>query len=433
VQLSRVRDRLRSSLWFVPAVFEVAAVLLAVVLVRLDRELEASTLVGFGGGPESARSVLSTVAASTITFAGLVFSITVLALQLASGQYSPRVLRTFLRDRTSKVTLGITIGTFTYSLLVLQSVRSEDGAGGVFVPSVAVSASLVLAIVAVGAFIQYINHISQSIQVSRILDAVATETSDAIRRLRDREPGAPPPPASAWVDEVAADHDGVVVGVDEEALAELAASVPCELELVPAVGDPVVEGMPLLRATAPLSEERLDGARREIELAPERTMQQDVAFGLRQLVDVAERALSPGVNDPTTAVQAIDRVHGALRRLATVPLGPRWVADREHRPRVSVREPSWPELVSLGVDEIRRTGAGSLQVSRRLRAMLVDLSSVAPAHRRDPIERELRLLDASDSRSFPDADDLGLAGTPDPQGLGSFPPDGAPGGVSPPS
>jgi uncharacterized membrane protein len=416
----------------VPALFEVAAVVLAVLLVRLDRGLEASTLVGFGGGPESARSVLSTVAASTITFAGLVFSITVLALQLASGQYSPRVLRTFLRDRTSKVTLGITIGTFTYCLLVLQSVRSAEGAGGMFVPSVAVSASLLFAIVAVGAFIQYINHISQSIQVSRILDAVASETSEAIRRLSDREPGAPPPAAPTWAHEVAADHDGVLVGVDEAALVELAVSVPCEIELVPAVGDPIVEGMPLLRASAPLSDESVDSARREIELAPERTMQQDVAFGLRQLVDVAERALSPGVNDPTTAVQVIDRVHGALRRLAVVPLGPRWVADQEQRPRVSLREPSWPDLVSLGVDEIRRAAAGSLQVSRRLRAMLTDLSRVAPTDRREPLERELRLLGESDARSYPDADDLRMAATSDPQGLGSFP-SNAPEGATPPS
>jgi len=156
-------------------------------------------------------------------------------------------------------------------------------------------------------------------------------------------------------------------------------------------------------------------------------------FGERLTLERAVRTWASVDTAARAAVQAIDRVHGALRRLATVPLGPRWVADREHRPRVSVREPSWPDLVSLGVDEIRRTGAGSLQVSRRLRAMLVDLSSVAPAHRRDPIERELRLLDASDSRSFPDGDDLRLAGTPDPQGMGSFPPDAAAGAVSPPS
>jgi len=413
-----MRDRLRSSLWFVPAIFGVGAVVLAVVMVRLDRSTESATIVGFGGGPESARSVLSTVAASTITFAGLVFSITVLALQLASGQFSPRVLRTFLRDRAGKVTLGITIGTFTYSLLVLQSVRSEASRGGEFVPSLAVSASLLFAIVAVGAFIQYIHHISQSIQASRILDAVAEETTEAIARLSQREPGAPPPTSVSWIATCAVSHDGVVVRADEPALVDLAAANGCMFELVPAVGDSIADGMPLIRTTATISGAAAREAVRAIDVAPERTMQQDVAFGLRQLVDVAERALSPGVNDPTTAVQAIDRIHAALRRLATVPLGQRWVADQEAQPRLSIREPAWDDLVSLGFDEIRRSGEGSLQVSRRLRAALDDLLSVATGERRRAIERQIQLLDASDARSFQDPGDVEMASVGDPQGIG---------------
>jgi uncharacterized membrane protein len=416
---ARIQSRLRSSLWFVPALFGIGAVLLAFVLVRVDRGIDNATIVGFGGGPESARSVLSTVAASTITFAGLVFSITVLALQLASGQFSPRVLRTFLRDRSSKVTLGITIGTFTYSLLVLQSVRSEGSPNGVFVPSLAVSASLLFAIVAVASFIQYIHHISQSIQASRILDAVAGETFDAIARLDDREPGAPAPAGLTWPGEVTAARDGVVVGIDERELVELARSNGCEFTVVPSVGDPIIDGMPLLRSSVGLEDEPIERARKAIDIAPERTMQQDVAFGLRQLVDIAERALSPGVNDPTTAVQGIDKIHAVLRRLAPVPLGPRWVADDEGRPRLEVGEPSWEDLVSLGVDEIRRAGAGSLQVSRRLRATLADLTTLTTADRGAPLALELRLLDASDQRSFPDDHDVELAGVADPQGMRS--------------
>jgi uncharacterized membrane protein len=431
MQPSRLRDRLRSSLWFVPALFGIVAVVLAFVLVRIDRGLDNSTIVGFGGGPESARSVLSTVAASTITFAGLVFSITVLALQLASGQFSPRVLRTFLRDRSSKVTLGVTIGTFTYSLVVLQSVRSEASTGGVFVPSLAVSAALLFAIVAVASFIQYIHHISQSIQASRILDAVAGETIDAIARLDDREPGAPPPSDVTWTAEVTADRDGVVVGVDERELTQLASSNECELTVVPRVGDPVVDGMPLLRSSVALDEEATERVREAIDIAPERTMQQDVAFGLRQLVDIAERALSPGINDPTTAVQGIDKIHAVLRRLAPVPLGPRWVADEEGRARLEVGEPTWDDLVSLGVDEIRRAGAGSLQVSRRLRAALADLATLTTGERGAPISQEMRLLDASDARSFPDDHDVEIAGVGDPQGMRSR--SGSDRSVSPPS
>lgn len=418
MQLSRLRDRVRSSLWFTPAVFGLVAIVLAIGTIWIDRRVEGSTLVGFGGGPESARSVLSTVAASTITFAGLVFSITVVALQLASSQFSPRVLRTFLRDRTSKVALGVTIGTFTYALLVLQAIRSEGSAGGEFVPEIAVSLSLVLAVAAIGTFIRYIHHISQSIQASRVLDAVAAETTEAIERLRARDPGATPPEPPAWVHDVAATRDGVVVGIGEETLAEIAASNDCVVEVQPAVGDPVVEGMTVLRFSAELSDGEAERARRSIELAPERTMQQDIAFGVRQLVDIAERALSPGVNDPTTAVQAIDRLHGVLRRLAGLPLGERWMAGGDGSARVSIREPSWDDLLALALDEIRIAGAGSVQISRRLRALLDDVIRVAPPDHDGSLRRQLRLLDASDGRAFSDREDLELAAEPDPQGMG---------------
>jgi uncharacterized membrane protein len=416
MQPSRLRDRLRSSLWFVPALFGIAAVVLAFVLVRVDRGLDNSTLVGFGGGPESARSVLSTVAASTITFAGLVFSITVLALQLASGQFSPRVLRTFLRDRSSKVTLGVTIGTFTFSLLVLQSVRSEGSPGGVFVPSIAVSASLLFAVVAVASFIQYIHHISQSIQASRILDAVAGETIQAIARLDDREPGAPPPSGLTWAAEVTADRDGVVVGVDERELTRLASSKGCELTVVPRVGDPVVDGMPLLRSSVGLDEEATERAREAIDIAPERTMQQDVAFGLRQLVDIGDRALSPGVNDPTTAVQAIDFIHGLLGRLARREI-PSPFRDVDGTLALILARPGWPDYVALACDELRHSGREQIQVQRRLRAMLLDLLEIAPPDRRQPLVEQLQLLDEYLPRGFQGAE-IARARTPSAQGQG---------------
>ncbi|HEX6130499.1 MAG TPA: DUF2254 domain-containing protein [Actinomycetota bacterium] len=421
--VDRIRSYVSSSLWVTPALVVLASFLAALAFLAVDERIDTEDRAFlYSGGPESAREILSTVSGAMITFTGLVFSITILVLQLASSQYSPRVLRRFFRDRSSQLSLGTFIGTFTYTLVVLREVR-QDGAAGV--PGFSVTFAVVFVLIAVGVFVHYINHISRAIQVSAIVGSVAAETREAVerryadgRRTTEETTVAGDLPV---VGTVPSPRPGVLVRVDEEALIDLAVEADAVIEVVPATGDFVPEGSPLLllRGSNVRQLEDPGRVRRLAQLASERTSDQDPAFGIRQLVDIAEKALSPGVNDPTTAVQAIDQIHDLLRRLAGRPFPRDERVDDEGRVRLVIHEMTWWQYVELGASEIRLYGARSLQVHRRLRAMLTDLQAVVPEDRRPPVAEQLRLLDASSGRSFEDEHDRRVAALPDAQGLGS--------------
>jgi len=420
--LRRLRSYLSSSLWVLPALIVLGAAGSAFGLLAIDRQLtKESSSVGYGGGPEGARQILSTISGAMITFTGLVFSITILVLQLAGSQYSPRVLRRFFKDRSSQVALGVFIGAFVFSLVVLREVRQEGSAG---VPGVSVAAAQLFVVVALGVFVQYLHHIASAIRSSSIIESVALETRGAIeqRYPRDRtDVGVDPTDDLDPVQEVGAPRAGSLGRIDEGELIELAREAGAIVEVVPAIGDFVPEGAPLLRVYGHTVEELENPGRvgRLVELARERTSEQDPAFGFRQLVDIAERALSPGVNDPTTAVQAIDQLHDLLRRLARRPFPRRGRRDDDGTVRLVVREAAWEDYVDLAVSEIRVYGAGSLQAHRRLRAMIDDVWEVAPEARRGPLALQRRLLDAAADRSFDDAADRARARGADAQGMGA--------------
>ena len=409
-------DRFRSRLWFIPGGFVVGAILASFVLVPLDRLVDQTAAVDlsgilFAGGPESARLVLSTIAAAMLTFTALVYSITMLVLQQASSQLSPRVMRTFLRDRVNQSVLGLFIATFLYALLVLREVRSP-ATGTDFVPAIAVTVAFVLVIASVVFFIVYIHHMAQSIRAASVLRSVGDETRSAIGRLYPEgigdEPTVPPPalPERPADDLLLLDRaPGVITSVDEEALLGLTRKHGVVVELLHYVGDFIPSDGPLLRLwwmqgkdpERAISTQAFSAA---VQTGPERTMTQDAAFGFRQIVDIAERALSPGVNDPTTAVQAIDELHDLLRRLARrhIP-SPVRLAD-DGAVMVRLPRPAWEDYVALAVDEIRQYGAGSIQVARRLRYLLLDLKQFAPDSRQAPLDRQLRLLDAALASQF---------------------------------
>ena len=414
----RWRESLRSSLWLIPSLCVASAVVLALGLIELDRRVRVP--LAFEGGPESAQTFLSTISSSMITFTGLVFTITIVVLQLASQQFSPRVLRTFLRDRHSQFALGVFTATFAYALVVLRAVRADDGsAGGEFVPGIAVTVAFALVMLSLALFVDYIHHIAQSIRVSSITNSIGDETRTAIADIYDHEhTEAPVPlPAGGHVHEVFAPKRGIVTALDRDRLVALAETHGSVVEVIPAIGDYVAEGSLLLRVhggSAPDPHAFAD----HIGLGPERTMQQDPAFGFRQLVDIAERGLSPAVNDPTTAVQCLDEIHDLLRRLASRPFpsGQRFGPSGEVRLAFPVT--SWDGYVSLACDEIRLYGGDSIQVHRRLRSMLVDLLSVAAPERDGPLRLQLRLLDDSADLNLDHPEDRESAKQADEQGIG---------------
>lgn len=405
----------------------------AFALVSLDHLVDSHVSsdfngVLFAGGPESARLVLSTISAAMLSFTGLVFSVTMLVLQLASSQLSPRVMRTFLRDRVNQTILGLFVATFLYSLLVLREVRTPAG-GDAFVPAISVSVAYLLLVASVAAFVLYIHHMAQSIRAVTVLRTVGAETREAIQRLYPEGVATDPEdPAMALPDRapdrlvVLSHAPGVVTSIDEEHLLRLATEHGLTVAFLHHVGDFVPEGSPLLAiwsrsagALDDLPEDRLAGT---VEIGPERTMTQDAAFGFRQIVDIAEKALSPGINDPTTALQALDQVHDLLRRLAVQRIPSAFRIDDHGDIVLHLPRPGWADYVALAIDEIRQYGDGSIQIARRLRHLLLDVRSVAPPSRQAPLDRQLRLLDEGIARSFSTADDRIAAGRPSASGQG---------------
>lgn len=390
----QLRSHLVSGYWFIPGVTVLSAGLLALVLLRIDAYLQrADNHVGFTGGPDSARSLLAAVASSTLTIAALVFSVTVLVLQLASGQFSPRVLRTFLRDKRSQLTLGVFLATFVYSLTVLRDVRGEDGTADRFVPGVSIAVAFVLVLVSVGFFVQYIHNIANSIRVIEIIDRISRETIHVIERLHPAETGvaAVGPPLAPVSGTVAAESRGVVTSIDLDRLRRAAGTADVVLAVVPRVGDFVAQGMPLV-AVHGKGEIKEGPVRSAFSFGKEREIEEDPAFGFRQLVDIAERALSPGVNDPTTATQCLDHIHDLLRRLADRPLAARMAHDDDGRLRVVAAQPSWEDYVCLALEEIRRWGSESLQINQRIAALLDDLETVVSPERAVILREQRRHL-----------------------------------------
>jgi uncharacterized membrane protein len=414
---------LRGELWLIPVLFVIGAlVLVEVVLILEDDIVEGGHLpLFFRGTASSGQQVLGTIATSVLSLAALVFSISIVVLQLTSQQFSPRVLRTFNRDPRTQIVLGVFVSTFLYALLALGSLGDEVEPSTI-ADRLTVTVGLILAVVSLGAFIFHVHHISQAIRVAHIIEEVARETRSCIAAnfpMRtallgpsDAVPSGPPD-SVLFFDR----RSGVMTTVWFDDLAELARRHDCVLRLLPEVGEYVPRGAPLCEVWGG-STPSLPRILRLVEIEIERTIEIDVAFGFRQLVDIAEKALSPAVNDPTTAVQVIDRLADLVDRLAqrTFPRGV--VFDRDGTARVHYEPITWEGIVHLAFDELRDYGAGTRQVARRLRAALLVLLERAPEDRRAVLRSHLELLDSAVERRFPGEEDRAQAMVADDLGVG---------------
>ncbi|HEX6318698.1 MAG TPA: DUF2254 domain-containing protein [Burkholderiales bacterium] len=400
--MSRLRAlwwRVRSSLWFVPGLLVLAATLLAVGLVEAgglhDLDLQRRWPRLFGTGAEGSRSLLSAIATSMLTVAGTVFSITLAVLSLAASQYSPRVLRTFMDDRPTQLVLGVLVAVFAYCLVVLRTIRGGDEP---FVPSVAVLGGIVLAFVAVGFLVFFIHHLASSIEAPSILDRVTHGTDAAVEELFPEDLGAEAgegtPDAAAdgiraWAP-VPADETGYLVSLDSEALLSFARAQGRVVRMELAIGDYALKGQPLawLEGTQAVEAKAQHAVNACYSYDRQRTIEQDAAFGLQQLVDVALKALSPGINDQSTALMCIDRLTKILVRLARRRIERPYRRDDEAL-RVIAVGPSFAGLVRIAFTDVRESGAGKATVLGRL---LWSLERVAAAtanvHRRKVLADE---------------------------------------------
>ncbi len=390
LRLAALRDRLNGSLWPWPAVSIVVAVVAAWLLSQVAPTGGVGNLARFGGTPEGARAILSTVAGSTITVTGVTFSLTVVALQMASTQFTPRLLGTFLADRGNQAVLSVFLGTFAYTLVVQRSIRiSTDETPG-FVPDLAVGVGLLLTFLSVGMLVYFFHHLTQQLRLENVLAELRRDTLAAVRRIQSDEPAGdidvpdvPDVPSRRVV--VRARRSGYLQAVrldDLRAVAEVHGTV---VRLAPAVGLHVTSGTTLGWAwpvdddtPGEMDVEALARAvHGTIHLGRERTLTEDVAFGIRQLVDIAARALSTGVNDPTTAVAAIDAMATVLSELAAGPAPSPVRVDARGRVRAAIPRSTFAELLALACDQPRRYGRNEPAVLTELLRMLTDVAEAA--------------------------------------------------------
>lgn len=385
--------------WVLPAAWCVAAVAAGVLVPAADENASSWMPFVFQGGADGARAVLSTIAGAMISVTGLVFSITIVVLQLASSQFSPRVLPAFLEDRITQNTLGVFAATFLYALTVLRSV---DDAPGSAVPQLGVTVGFVLVLAAVGMFLAFIHRITQTISVTTVIRVVGDSTRELLARPSDAAtPGQGGLPHLAHQTVATAPRSGYLDTLDQPGLVHLAASHDARIEVLHPLGTYVPEGAPVALVHADDRSAEIDGptlASHGLGIARVRTMQQDLTFGLRRLVDIAERALSPGTNDPTTATQAIDELHDLLRRLVTRPdPEPVW-RDRDGVARLVTSEHSFAELLDLAIDEIAHWGGDGVQTPRRLATMLADLEAAATAQHLGAVRAKAAELERDTAR-----------------------------------
>ncbi len=385
LRLAALRDRLGGSLWPWPTVSIVVAVVAGELLSGVAPAETAGTFARFGGTPEGARAILSTVAGSTITVTGVTFSLTVVALQMASTQFTPRLLGTFLSDRGNQAVLSAFLATFAYTLVVLRRIRIGTDAAEGYVPDLAVGIGLLLTFFSVGMLVYFFHHLTQQLRLENVLAELSRDTLAAVQHAqRDeeaRERELPEVPASAVV--LRARRSGYLQAVRLDGLLEIAQRHGVVIRLLPAVGLHVTCGTTLgwawpVDPSDGDTEVDADALARvvhyTIHLGIERTLTEDVAFGIRQLVDIAARALSPGVNDPTTAVAAIDTMATVVSDLASRSRPVAVLTDERGRARAAIPQSSFGELLALACDQPRRYGRTEPAVLTELLRMLTDVA-----------------------------------------------------------
>ncbi len=419
VRLRSALEAFRNSLFFLPALFVALAVVLAQLMLEADQRVSLDSVPSFlRFTVDSARELLSTVAGATITVSGIVFALTALTVQLASSQFSPRVVRGFLRDRFTQAAIGFMAGTFTYSLLILRAVRSpsDDELSNV-VPNLSAGLGLVLAVGVVITILAYVNHTAQSLQATQLIGHITEGTITLVRkRFHEAGPGGTQPPAPEGVGPgraLRSLRSGWVQQVNEQALlAALPESGLLQVEV--RVGSFVHEGKRLATVWfgGQDSEDSDEKLVESFAIGKMRTMQQDVLFGIRQLVDVALRALSTGVNDATTAYECIVHLGSVLFEILRRDLPPMVVTGEGGRCLLRPHELTHADYVGRSFDQIRRniTTMPDLCVAllRTLGALAQELEDLGLADRAEPLRRQARLVVAGVTAAEPLADDLAL-------------------------
>ncbi len=401
VKIAKFWDSLQSSYLFLPAVIVVSAIALAVAMLTLDRQGDYGVLENWGwiytGSTDGARAMLSAIAGSTITVAGTVFSITIVALQLAASNFGPRLLRNFMKDVSNQVVLGTFIGTFIYCLLVLRTVRGDGDDYNSFIPQLSVTVALALAIASISLLIYFIHHASTIIQASHIISEVSADLDSATDRLFPGKIGRGLSESGRQVAEIPANFDedaypvkatksGYLQVIDDEKLMQITSEQELIVRLEFRPGKFIVQGSELMmvypgkRVNQKLSKKLRD----VFILGTERTEQQDIEFPIHQLVEVALRAISPAVNDPFTAIRCIDRLSAGLSRLAGRDFPSPYRYDDNDKLRVIIQPVTFAGLTNAAFNQIRQYSNSDVAVT----ICLLEAIATIARYTQNPKDRE---------------------------------------------
>ena len=393
-------DDLAETFWLLPALIVLAGVLAALAFVQLDRsEIVPRWLLEgwlYDGGATGARTLLGTIASSTIGVAGTVFSITIAALSLAAGQMGPRLLRNFTKDRGNQLTLGALLGTFSYALIVLRSVRTQDE--GSFIPHLSLTVAIVLAFICVATLVYFVGHMASRINVDTVIELVSEEVQSAIVKLTTDKRQADLPPAEFWKDGTPIDdlRRGYLQHMDDRGLADWAAEHATSIRLLVRPGDYIFPGA-TIAIMVPPAEGASAAIRNATALGPQRVSSADLEFAVRQLVEVAVRALSPGINDPHTAMSALDRLGAALCEIVPLHL-PTGVLIRDDRTVLVVPSIQYDGLLNAMFHMVRQNALTSPAVLIRILDVLTAVVSAERDHGRMMYLKEHADLVAGDAR-----------------------------------
>ncbi len=419
INRTRVQLWWERAFWVVPTIGVAAGIGLNEIMSSIDQSVADGLRLPPVVAASSVAQLLGAIGGGMITFTGFIFSFVVLLLQFGSSQYSPRTVSYFLRSRATQVILAIFLATVTFTFMSLLDVGSYGRSD--YAPEVTVLVAVLLLFVSLGAFIWLLHSVGSRMRVDAVL-------ADLGRRARTRLQPLAPRIADAGAGEIeAAPGDAVpvrsaqagqTVAVDQAGLLRIAATHGLQIWVSRQVGDAVPGGSPLMRVVSPTPLSPALQARlcRKVVLDPERSLRYDPFYALRLLVDIAIKALSPGINDPTTAVRALDEIEGVLRVAAGIELGPRQLV--RGAARVVVPGPAWADVVALALLEIMVCGAGQPQVARRVTALIDDLVADLPAAQHPPLLRMRAELGALLGAQSFDADLRRISTAPDRQGLG---------------
>jgi uncharacterized membrane protein len=409
---------IKSSLFLPP----IASILFALAVAPLIRWIDETTRWSlFGFAPAGASAVVSALSASLLSLIVFAFSILLLAIQIAGGQLSPRIIARIFQARILRWTVAAFVFSYTYSLAALSRIGER-------VPQLPVAIAIFSSLTSLALFIFLVQRVGEGFRPGTVMTTVAAETRKVVDAIYPR----PFSPAGGEHAGLSLDFSrpdriieqrkvpGVVLAFDVGGVVALGARAGCVVELVPQVGDFVPVGEPLFRVHGAGAGAIDDRALRDcVALGIERTLEQDPAFGFRIIVDVASKALSPAINDPTTGVLAVDQLHHLLQLVAGRQLDTGVVRDSSGAVRLLYRTPDWEDFVTLTATELRIYGAGNPQVTRRLRAMYGQLLRAVPAERAGALRHEVSLLEATVEAAWAHPADRLMAGAGDLQGFGS--------------